>query len=85
MKKLMVALVLMVITGVVEAKGSTAIAHAGIAHATVASHMVVHNVSGQTNSTTTGEKLSDKASTTITVALISLIAIGISAMAGYSE
>lgn len=58
MKKLMIALMLTVIAGVAEAKGSAghggghASGHASVAHVTAASHLVAHGSTNQSNNTT---------------------------------
>jgi hypothetical protein len=75
MKKLMIALMLTVIAGAAEAKGS-----AGIAHATVASHIPAHVSSHQTAQAYVGEPLSNKAQITIAATILGFFVIGITAV-----
>jgi hypothetical protein len=75
MKKLMIALMLTVIAGVAEAKGS-----AGIAHATVASHIPGHVSRHQNAQANVGEPLSNKAQITIAATILGFFVIGITAV-----
>jgi hypothetical protein len=71
MKKLMIALMLTVIAGVAEAKGSASI---------VASHIPAHVSSHQNAQANVGEPLSNKAQITIAATIILAFAFGITAI-----